>query len=192
MFGGRTSRERQQDAQFQQQFQPLIQQQTQASQTALGKAVPLLDSAISNVQKPIDYWSTLLSGDRGAMSALLGPELDAISARDAANRNAIFQFSPRGTAMSSRLGELDRNTASDINRSFLQVRPQAAQQLADLAQLLFGSGTALFNASTGASGNALGNLLQNRQLNLSERGMRTQGLQEGLFGLGRLVGGFLG
>ncbi len=141
----------------------------------MGEAQPLLGKATSTLQGPLDFWSTLFKGDRGAMSQLLGPELDAVAARDLASRRAVSQFSPRGSTLNSRLGELDATTQGDINRMFLSLRPEAADRLTELAQLLFGSGTALFNSSTGASGNALGNLLQNRSLNLNERQTRQAG-----------------
>lgn len=175
LFGGKTNAEAQRTQQFDAQFQPLIQQQTAASQYAMGQAQPLLGRASSAIEGPLSFWTTLLNGDRGAMSSLLGPELDGISERDSVARRAISQFGPRGSGMSARLGELGEGTARDINTAFLNLRPQAADQVGNLAQLLFGVGTNLFNASTGTSGNTLQSLLGRESANQQDRALRQQG-----------------
>lgn len=139
--------------------------------------MPLLGKASSTIDKPLDFWTTLLKGDRTASSAMLGPTLDGISDRDAATKSAFSQFAPRGSTMGARLGELSQGTTSDVNRAFLDLRPQAADQLGQLAQLLFGVGTNLFNSSTGASGNALQALLGQRSGNQQSQALRQQGNQ---------------
>lgn len=174
LFGGKTNRETRLETNFEQQFKPLIDQQTAASKFAMGEAQPLLGQAKSTLQGPLDFWGTLLKGDRSAMSSMLGPELDAISAQDAATKRGFSQFAPRGSMMGARLGELSEGTQRDINQQFLNLRPQAADQVGQLAQLLFGVGTNLFNASTGASGNALQSLLGQRAGNQNERALRQQ------------------
>lgn len=143
----------------------------------MGQAQPLLKQATSTLQGPLDFWNTLLKGDRTAQSAMLGPELDSIAQRDQAGRSAASQFSPRGTGLGNRLGELSQGTQSDINRAFLSLRPQAADQVGQMAQLLYGVGTNLFNASTGASGNALQSLLGQRSGDLQSQQLRMQGNQ---------------
>lgn len=180
LFGGKTKEQKAQDKTFSASFDPLIKQQSDASKFALDKAKPLLDEGTSTLKGPLDYWKTLLSGDRGGIASLLGPELDAIGGRDAAARSSFSQFAPRGTSMGSRLGELNQTTQGDINRNFLSARPQAAEQLSQLAQLLFGTGTGLFNASTGASGNSLQALLGNKSDNTANRQIGQTGLQQGI------------
>ena len=129
----------------------------------------------------------MLGGDRSAQTSLLGPELDAISERDAADRSSTLEFAPRGTALTSRLGELGTKTTGDINRNFLSVRPQAADKLSELVQLLFGAGTSLFNASTGTSGNALQALLGNKSDNTRNREIGQSGFHSGVNFLSRIA-----
>lgn len=194
LFGAKTSSEKAAEQSFQSRFDPLIAQQTAAGGAAMGRATPLLDKAVSTIDKPLDFWTTLLKGDRSASSAMLGPTLDAIGDRDAASKAAFSQFAPRGSSMGARLGELSQGTTSDVNRAFLDLQPQAADQLGQLAQLLFGVGTNLFNSSTGASGNALQALLGQRSGNQQSQAMRMQGNQhifDELNGLGKFLGGRL-
>lgn len=180
LFGGKTKEQKAQDKAFSASFDPLIKQQSDSSKFALNEAKPLIGRGGVTLQGPLDYWNTLLKGDRSATTAMLGPELDAIGGRDAAARSSFSQFAPRGTSMGSRLGELNTTTQGDINRNFLSARPQAAEQLSQLAQLLFGTGTGLFNASTGASGNSLQALLGNKSDNTANRQIGQTGLQQGI------------
>jgi hypothetical protein len=195
LFGGKTKGEKANEASFQGKFDPLIAQQTGASKSALDFALPLLKQGTDTLQGPISYWGKLAGGDRNAISQLFGPELDSISQRDAAQRQNFSQFAPRGTMMNNRLGALDQGTISDINRLFLSARPQANDQLANLAQLLYGTGISGLNASTGASGNALGALLNYRSGNLQSQQLRQAGnqnifkLAQGLFGAGGIASG---
>ena len=152
LFGGKTKREKAQEQTFNTQFQPLIQQQAGASKSALDFALPTLKQGTDTLQGPISYFKTLAGGDRTAISQLLGPQLDAISQRDAQQRQNFSQFAPRGSTMSNRLGELDQGTMSDLNRLFLSARPEAQNHLMDIAQLLFG---------TGISGDATVEILHN-------------------------------
>lgn len=177
LFGGKTASEKANEQSFQARFDPLIAQQTAAGKTAMDTAMPLLSKASSTIDKPLDFWTTLLKGDRTASSAMFGPTLDGISDRDAAGKAAFSQFAPRGSTMGARLGEVSQGTTSDVNRAFLDLQPQAADQLGQLAQLLFGVGTNLFNSSTGASGNALQALLGQRSGNQQSQALRQQGNQ---------------
>lgn len=175
LFGGKTKSEKAAEQSFQGKFDPLIAQQTAASQGAMARANPLLDQSNSTLSGPLNFWNTMASGNRGAMSKLLGPELDAVGERDAANKQAFSQFAPRGSSMGQRLGEQSQGTTSDINRMFLNLRPEAMDKMTELSQLLFGEGSTLFNAATGTAGNTLGNLLQNRGLNQQSQQMRQAG-----------------
>lgn len=177
LFGGKTKSEKAAETAFQGKFDPLIAQQTSASKSALDSALPLLGKGSSAIEGPLNFWSTLLKGDRTASSAMLGPTLDSIGNKDAAGKAAFSQFAPRGSSMGARLGELSQGTASDVNHAFLDLQPQAADQMGQLAQLLFGVGTNLFNSSTGASGNALQALLGQRSGNQQSQLMRMQGNQ---------------
>jgi len=135
----------------------------------------LLSQGTSTLQGPLNYFKTLAGGDRTAISQLLGPQLDTIAQGDAQARQNFSQFARRGSMMENRLGEQSQATTSDINRMFLSARPEANSQLSDIAQLLFGTGISGLNASTGASGNALGALLNYRSGNQQSQALRQQG-----------------
>lgn len=188
LFGGRTSRERNQDAQFNAAFQPLINQQTQASQWSLGEGKNTLGKANQTLQGPTDFWNKLLSGDRNEAFKLFAPGIDSMRERSNAQQGAISEFAPRGGRRTDQLGDMQRDDLKQINQFLLGARPEAANQLQSIAQLLFGVGQGEVNASTGASGNALQALLGNRGLNLQERGLRNQGLNN-LTGVGQFLGG---
>lgn len=175
LFGGKTKSEKKNEATFDAKFQPLVDQQTAASKSALDFAKPLLSQGSDTLAGPLNYFKTLAGGDRTAISQLLGPQMDAIAQRDQAQRQNVSQFAPRGSLMDNKLGELSQGSQSDINRMMLDARGGANDQLTNIAQLLFGTGISGLNASTGAGGNALQALLGYRSGNQQSQALRQQG-----------------
>jgi hypothetical protein len=188
LFGGRTGREKRLDSEFAAAFNPLIQSQTAHSNQAFDWAGSDRAKAEGALNLPLDFWTKAASGDRGTLMQLYAPELDTISKQTGERRQATSEFAPRGGRRSEMLGDLTDAETSQLNQILLGLRPMANEQLAQVAQLLFGVGQGELNASTGAGSSALQALLGNRGLNLQERQIR----QSGNAGLGSLAGGLLG
>ncbi len=172
LFGGRTGRDKRLDQQFEARFDPLIKQQGENAGFAGEEARGTLGKADAAIDPSLKFWDRILSGDRNALTTLLGPEIDSIGERSAAEQRSLSEFGARGGRRSERMGEISDRANSDFERLLLSLRPQAAGEMSGLAQLLYGTGIAQLNASTGASGNALQSLLGSRSQNLQERGMR--------------------
>jgi hypothetical protein len=185
IFGGKTKDEKAQEKQIVQQSNALINQQSEASRAALGQALPFINDARSAIQGPLDYYRTIASGDQSAIAKLLGPELDGIKQRSQQGLQNLSEFGVRGSRMGDRINDQNTSDLSQINQSFLGARSGANDQLSQIAQLLLGGGTSLFNASTGASGNALQALLGNRDALNKNASTRASAV-------GNLIGAVLG
>lgn len=142
-------------------------QQSQREATAGGKN--LLALGTTTTQPVLNYWSSILSGNRGQMASALAPEASQISHgyQQAANTSAALM--PRGGPSASFLGELPFQQQRDVSSLFQSARPQAASQLGGLGMNLLSHGTNLIQASTGA-GRGILEQQQQQKLLEAERG----------------------
>lgn len=181
LFGGKNKEEKQRQAEFDNVFKPLIAQQTATSAFATNLAKDTLGQAHATVKEPLDFWSKLLAGDQAAAMEVFGPEMDSIGGQSASTQRQLAEFSPRGGRRTEMLGALSDEEARQINQLILGLKPQAADKIAEIAQLLFGTGISELNAGTGASGNALQSLLGSRSLDLQAQGQRMNFLSNLLY-----------
>jgi hypothetical protein len=170
------------------QMQPLIDLQTANARTAGDMSRASFGRADAALAGPLDFWTKAASGDTNALQRLLGPELDQVAEADAGRARSVSEFGARGGRRSEMMGAMGDDESNAINRLMLGMRPQAMGELGNIAQLLSGTGVSQMNASTGASGNALQSLLQNRSLDLQQSGQH----QQALAGLGQGIGSILG
>lgn len=166
---------------------PLIQQQATASKFNLEGAKTDLPAARSALQGPLAFWKGILSGDRGAMSSVLGPENDVIAGRDALATRNLSEFAPRGGRRTLMLGDQPFQTATDYNRSLLSLRPQAADKQVTIGQILAQLGLGESSAATGAANSGINGALQQQGLDLS----RSQSTSQAMSGLGEGIGALL-
>lgn len=134
------------NAQQQQATQGLQQAQQQGAQSSKS----LLGMGTGALQQPINYWSSLLSGNRGQMTAALAPDINKINEGYTANRQAAAQLTPRGGGRASLLQGLPYAQQRDITTLFQQARPMAAQSMAGAGANLLGQSTGMLQASTSA------------------------------------------
>lgn len=166
---------------------PLIQQQAAASKFNLQGAQTDLPAAREALQGPLAFWKGILSGDRNAMSSVLGPENDVIAGRDALATRNLSEFAPRGGRRTLMLGEQPFTTATDYNRNLLTARPQAADKVTNIGQLLASLGLGESSAATGAANSGISGALQQQGLDLS----RSQSTSQAMSGLGEGIGALL-
>ena len=116
-----------------------------AAKGTLPQAQNLIGMGSQAYQPVLNYWSSILSGNRGAMTSALAPEVSQIGQgyRTAAQTSAALN--PRGGPSASFLSELPFQQQRDVSTLFQQARPQAAQGLLAGAQGATGAGSALLS-----------------------------------------------
>ncbi len=147
---------------------------TQAGTGLLNQAQPMIGRA-SN------YWSTLLGGNRAAMSqATAGPRAALTDVYRGAESN-LDRSGIRGAQRDVAAAELGRDRAGQIARLTTGVQPGAATNLGNLSGTLLGSGSSLLSSG----GNVWGNLLtagsENRQYARKEGEKSATGIGSILF-----------
>lgn len=122
----------------------LMQKQSNNADQVLGIAKPLLQQSSDLIQTPIKYFQTLASGDRNAMSSLLGPEIGNINQGYQNAQNQTLSFGPRGGGRNSQLQNLGQQQQGDISRLFQTARPAAMQALTGISGQIGSQGSGLF------------------------------------------------
>lgn len=182
LFGGSSDRERAGE----QKITDLTDQQQ-----ALGKRIGQgagkdLKFAEKKALKPaLNFFRTLLSGDRGAITELLSPELRQVRDNEQQQLNSIAQFGPRGGGMASAVNNVQNQTRGQIADLFQKTRPGAATALEGIASEYANIGLGRYGLEQQGLNSSLGGL---EFLNEMERRRQEQ---KGA-GIGSLIGGALG
>jgi hypothetical protein len=96
-----------------------------------------------------DFWQSILSGDPGKISQVLGPQMSAINKQGQQEKQTISQFGNRGGGQNAQGQTIDDNTRSSINDLISRLTGSAAGALgASGASLLAGgyeAGSAAFS-----------------------------------------------
>lgn len=121
--------------------------------TDTGKST--LNKGGSTLQGPLDFYQSILGGDRTAMSEALAPEVAAINAQFRQPLKEA-QITGRGGALAP---DLEASKQSAISNLLFQERPAAADKLASIAQGLMGLGTQQMGLGANTLGQAGGELL---------------------------------
>src|SRR5689334_2225188 len=79
---------------------------SQAQKTGINAGTGLLGMGQSTIQQPLNYWSSILSGNRGAITSAMAPEISRIGQgyNQAATTSAALN--PRGGPSASFLSQL--------------------------------------------------------------------------------------
>jgi hypothetical protein len=153
-LGGRSNEEKQRSATIGQQAGAL----GDYGETALARSGAAFKQLKKTTQPAINFWSQLLSGDRDAIASILSPETSAISNRYDQQAKSLVDFNPRSGALASSLVNLGNQETRDVSNLFNQVRPTAAQNLAQLGGLFGGVSAQQGGLGTGAFGQSSQNL----------------------------------
>lgn len=157
----------------------------------------LFDMGQPAVQQPVDYWSSILSGDRSRITSAMGPELSRIGEgyQQAAKTSAALN--PRGGPTPDFLAQQPYSQQRDITTLFQQARPQAAQQLAGTGSNLLANAINALYGSTNA-GRSILDFEQQRRARDREAGTSIgKGIYDIFFpatggGLSDILGGIFG
>lgn len=150
-----------------------------------------LPKAFGALGQSENFYRTLLSGDRGAMVSLLGPQLNAIGQQGQAQQRSISQLLPRGGAITDRLGDLSTNTQGQINDQMLNYRPAAAQSLAGIGGEYANLGSGLLGGAGASLSGGLSSLLNQRGQDINAYLEKYRQSQENHRALGAGIGGLI-
>ena len=123
----------------------------------------LFDMGQPAVQQPLNYWASILSGDRSKITSAMGPELSRIGGGYQQAGQTSAALNPRGGPTPDFLSQQPYNQQRDISTMFQQARPQAAGQLAGTGSNLLANAIASIQGSTGAGRDILAYEQQRRQ-----------------------------
>jgi hypothetical protein len=115
----------------------------------------LFDLGQPSTQQPMNYWSSILSGNRGQMTSAMAPEASRIGEGYRAAGQASAALNPRGGPSTNFLAEQPYQQQRDISTLFQQARPQAAQQLAGSGSNLLANAINALYGSTAAGRDVL-------------------------------------
>lgn len=115
----------------------------------------LFDMGMPATRQPIDYWSSLLSGNRAQMTSAMGPELSRIGEGYQAAARTSAALMPRGGPTPDFLSQQPYNQQRDVSTMFQQQRPGAATQLAGAGSNLLANSINSLYGSTSAGRDVL-------------------------------------
>lgn len=129
------------------------------------------------------YWRPQLSGDRGRTMQAVAPEINAMTDQARGSVSAARMGAPRGGASAAAGADIPRQLQSGVNNLLFSVRPQAAQNLAQLGGNQSSLGLGALGQGAGLTNSMLQYGLDSRQLAMQQG----QALGQGLSGLTQLM-----
>jgi hypothetical protein len=156
LFGGSGGQTKQEKA--------LTQTETNIANYGFQQAQSTIPAATSGLESSLNFFQTLLSGDRNAIAALEAPDIMNTQQQYEAARKTSDEFSPRGGGATAANEESRFSEASDIAKLFTQARSTGAAGVASLSQLLAGLGTSELGQSSTTAANTVGQLQTSQQM----------------------------
>ena len=146
----------------------------------------LLTMGAQQMQSPMNYWSSILSGNRGLATSALAPEISRIGQgyQTAANTSAALM--PRGGPSAAFNAELPFSQQHDVANLLQTARPQAAGSLLGAAQNLGGLGSSLIGSGISSiygATQAGRDIISQQQQAQAAAAQRGQAIGGGLFDL---------
>ena len=96
----------------------------------------------------VDYWSRILSGNRGAAMSALSPEIARMGDQNTAEMKAASELMPRTGGRATMMQQMPFQQGQNIQSLFHSLRPQGAMQLGQLGGTLQSNATNSLMAST--------------------------------------------
>lgn len=157
--------------------QQVLDQNAQAQKLGMQTGQNLIGMGTNTLQPVLNYWSSILSGNRGAATSAMAPDIGRIGEgyQQAANTSAALQ--PRGGPSASFLSQMPFQQQRDVSTLLQQARPQAASTLGNMGAGILGQGANALYASTSAGQSILQHQADMRRIE-AERGKSVGG---GLF-----------
>jgi hypothetical protein len=162
------------------------------AQQLMPQGTGLMTNAAQAMNPVLNYYGSLLSGDRGAMTQLLAPQINQLNQAYQAQLGAQNQLMPRGGGRAGMLGQMPFMQTQNLLNLFQNVRSGAAQgmgqaagQLGQLGANLIGGANQALGAATSAGRDLLYYQIQQQAAN--------RGLGSSIGGIAQqIAGGLLG
>ena len=166
---------------------------TGAGKDILGKGLKTMDTGLTTLQGPLDYWTKILGGDTGYTSSLVSssPEYKATSAQYAGAERSAATSLPRGGFRSTTLAGLPFEKAGKVSDMFQALRPQAAQAVAGIGQTQAQIGQGQAALGTAEQGLGIEQIMGALQGLLQRRGQNTQQDVATMSAIGEGIGSIL-
>lgn len=155
----------------------VLDQNAEAQSIGLNSGRNLIGMGTQAVQKPLDYWGSILSGNRGMMTSALAPEISQIGQGYSQANKTSAALMPRGGPSAEVQGQMPFQQQRDVSSLFQQARPAAAGALGNLGGSILGQGANALYASTAAGRDIL---TQQQQMQDANR-LRGSSIGAGLF-----------
>jgi hypothetical protein len=98
----------------------------------------------------IDYWSRILSGNRGAAMSALSPEIARMGDQNTAEMRAASELMPRTGGRATLMQQMPFQQMRGVQSLFQSQRPQAATQMGNMGNTLMSNSINALNAGTSA------------------------------------------
>lgn len=144
----------------------------------------LIGMGSAGYQPVLNYWSSLLSGNRGQMTSAMAPEIQRIGEGYQTAGQTSAALMPRGGPSASFLSELPFQQQRDVSSLLQTARPAAAQGLFQTAQGATGAGGGILGQAVNAmyGSTAAGRDILQQQQNMRQlEQQRGQSVGAGLF-----------
>lgn len=145
----------------------LATQQTQQGNEMFNTAMPA-------VRQGLNYYGTLLGGNRAARMGAMAPEAESIGSAYSGANTAIGKGYLQGGARDQALAENARSRAGQIARLTTGVRPMAAQGMAGMAAGLIPGAQRAYGSAAGIYGGQGNSEMANRDMG-NKVGTQTSG-----------------
>jgi hypothetical protein len=128
----------------------------------------------------MQYWQNILSGNKAEMESAIAPEKEGILERYRAARKKISQTGARGGGTNEAVAQSEFSQAGDTAKLLQQLRPQAAQQSAQIASQVANLGLNESNLGLTSLTAALQGILSERGQDINQQTSNLQMLSAGL------------
>jgi hypothetical protein len=143
------------------QEQAALNAQTRAGTALGGQGAALGGMGLAAQQQGLGYFSSLASGNRGAMQQALSPQIQQLNQTYGGTRRTLARFL-RGPERDYQLGELERERSGGVASLFANARPNAVGQLLNYGGQMTGQGISALGGAGGIFGGQAAQLAYNR------------------------------
>lgn len=173
--------------------QPVLNQDAQAQKTGLGigtslapQGQNLINMGAQGYQPVLNYWSSILSNNRGAATSALAPEISRIGQGYQSATQTSTALNPRGGTSAEFNAEAPYAQQHDVSTLLQTARPAAATSLLQGSQSATSAGAGVLSNAVSAiygSTPAGRDILQQQQQSRAQQTQNSKSIGQGLFDL---------
>jgi hypothetical protein len=147
--------------------------ETQAATYGLTQAQQTIPQATSALQAPLNFFQSLLSGNRNEIMSALSPSISTLSSEYDTGRKTAQEFAPRGGGRAAALEEEPFQEASQIESLVQGAQTEGAQGVASIASELADIGLGEMGVSSTTASNAF------NQIQTAKEDVQSEGASAG-------------